>query len=193
MLAPTANEIKTQIKTLLTPVIATSGTRKVKIFDYMALAFKPPEGEDPTILRSPLDTATLQGGGTVNRVNCLMISEAGFTQAKVPQKEDYTRLITQPRGKNIIMRQLFLTYFYQFGTASENVFSGNVELVRVTINRVPKLGFEVMGNPTDSGEWIEGHDLLQVPNGAMYVDFFGTTALHVAEGSLTVRLIEGLG
>lgn len=191
MPAPIANEIKTQLKTLLTPVIGTSGTKKVKIFDYLALAFKPPEGEDPTILRSSMDSATVQGGGTIQRVNCLMISESGLTQAKVPQKEDQTRLITAPRGKNIITRRLFLTYFYQFGAASENVFSDNVELIRTTLNDNPKLGFAVGGVPAGAGEFIEGHDLLQML--PMYVDFFGTAALHVGEGSLSVRLIEGLG
>lgn len=194
MPAPTANEIKTQIKTLLTPVIGTALTRKVKLFDYLALAFKPAEGEDPAILRSPLDKATTTGGGSIDRVNCLMISEAGFIQAKQPQKEDFTRLITQPRGRNIITRDFYLTYFYQFGNASENQFSSNLELTRVTINDAPKLGFEVADiGPAGTGEWIEGHDLLQTPKGAMYVDMFGTTALHVAESSLTVRLLEALG
>lgn len=191
MSAPTANDIKTQLKTLLLPVIGTALTKKVLIFDYLALAFKPPEREDPAILRSPLDDATIQGTGgvtkMVKRVNCLMISESGFTQAKVPVKEDFTRLITQPRGKNIITRRFFVTYFYQFGQSSENTFSTNLELVRTTINDAPKLGFTVPG----VGEWVEGHDMIQAP--LMYVDQFGTTALHVAEGSLTVRLIEGLG
>jgi hypothetical protein len=182
-----------QLKTLLTPVIGTALTKKVKLFDYLALAFKPAEGEDPAILRSPMDSATTQGGKTVNRVNCLMISEAGFTQAKAPVKEDRTRLITSPRGRNIITRELFITYFYQFGQESEIVFSTNLELIRTTINDAPKLGFDVLGTPAGMGEWIEGHDMLQTPKGAMYVDMFGTAALHVAESSLTVRLIEALG
>lgn len=189
MPAPTANQIKTQLKTLLTPIIGTAETKKTKIFDYLALAFKPAEGEDPTILRSPMDIATMQSGKTGPRVNCLMISEAGFTQAKVPVREDSTRLITQPRGKNIITRQLYLTYFYQFGAASEITFSDNLELIRMTINDAQKLGFIVPG----VGEWVEGHDQLQAPRGSMYVDQFGTTALHVAEAGLGVRLIEALG
>lgn len=194
MPAPTASEIKTQVKTLLTPIIGTALTRKVKIFDYLALAFKPAEGEDPAILRSPLDDATTSGGSGVKRVNCLMISEAGFIQTKQPQKEDFTRLITLPRGRNIVTRDFYLTYFYQFGAASENQFSSNLELTRVTINDAPKLGFDVADiGPAGLGEWIEGHDLLQTPKGAMYVDFFGTTALHVAESNLTVRLLEALG
>lgn len=190
---PTANEIKTQLKTLFTPVIGTSLTKKVKIFDYQALAFKPPEGEDPTILMSPLDPVVLQSGITSNRVNCLMIGELGFGQTKVPVKEDQTRLITQPRGKNIITRQFFLDYFYQFGSNSENVFSANVELMRTTVNDNPKLGFTVGGVPTGAGEWVEGHDMLQVPTGQMYVDHFGNRACHLAQMALTVRLIEGLG
>jgi len=187
---PTANEIKTQIKTLLTPVIGTSGTKKSKIFDYLALAFKPAEGEDPEVLRSSLDVATVQDGSKVKRINCLMISESGFGQAKVPRKEDSTRLIQISRGKNVISRQLFLTYFYQFGQASENVFSDNVEAIRKTLNSNQKLGFDVGGLSVGAGEFIEGHDLLQAP--VIYVDFYGTTALHVAEGTLTVRVIEPL-
>jgi hypothetical protein len=184
---PTANQIKTQLKTLLTPVIGTAQTKKVKIFDYLALAFKSEEGTEVAILRSPLDVATLSGGGTVQRVNCLMISEASFTQAKVPAKEDYTRLITTPRGKNTISRQFRLTYFYQFGDSSENTFSTNVELIRTTLNNVPKLGFTVPG----TGEWVEGHDELQMQ--AMDPDNFGTTVVHVGFGLLMVRLIEALG
>lgn len=187
MSAPTANQIKTQLKTLLTPVIGTSGTKKVKIFDYLALAFKSEEGTEVAILRSSLDKATLSGGGTVDRVNCLMISEESFTESKVPVKEDFTRLITIPRGKNIITRRFRLTYFYQFGESSENTFSTNIELIRTTINDAPKLGFAVPG----TGEWIEGHDLLQMP--VMEPDNFGTVVVHVGFGLLTVRLIEGLG
>ena len=186
---PTANEIKTQLKTLLDPVIGTALTKKVKILDYLALAFKPPEGTDPAILRSPLDDAVTQGGASLKRVNCLMISEAGFIQAKQPQKEDFTRLIKVPRGRNIITRDLYVTYFYQFGAASENTFSTNLELIRTTLNDNQKLRFTVPG----VGEWVEGHDMLQTPRGAMYVDMFGTTALHVAESNLTVRLLEALG
>lgn len=184
---PTANEIKTQIKTLLSPVIGTALTKKVKIFDYLALAFEPEEGEDPAILRSSMDDATTAGGTRIKRVNCLMISEAGFGQSKVPVKEDTTRLITTPRGRNIITRRFFLSYFYQFGDESENVFSTNVELIRTTLNDNQKLGFAVPG----AGERVEGHDMLQVP--AMPVRYFGTTAIHLAEGILAVRLIEGLG
>jgi hypothetical protein len=185
--APSANEIKSQLKTLLTPVIGTAQTKKVKIFDYLALAFKSEEGTEVGILRSPLDVTRLVSGGTIQRVNCLMISEASLSQAKVPAREDSTRLITTPRGRNIISRQFRLTYFYQFGDSSENVFSDNVELIRTTLNDNPKLGFAVPG----AGEWIEGHDELQMP--ALDPDNFGTTVVHVGFGLLTVRLIEALG
>jgi hypothetical protein len=191
MLAPTANEIKTQIKTLLTPVIGTSGTRKVKIFDYMALAFKSESGEEVAILRSSLDTATTSGGSTVQRVNCLMISEESFTQEITPPKRDSTLLITNPRGLNTIIRRFRLTYFYQFGESSENQFSSNVELIRTTINDAPRLGFTVADTgPSGQGEYVT-HDELQMQS--MEPEAFGTTVVHVGFGLLTVRLIEGLG
>lgn len=190
-LAPTANEIKTQLKTLLTPVVATSGTRKAKIFDYMALAFKSEEGEEVAILRSPLDTATTAGGSSINRVNCLMISEESFAQELQPAKRDSTLLLTQPRGRAVITRRFRLTYFYQFGADSENTFSATVELIRAAINDAPKLGFEVAeSGPAGQGEWVS-HDGLQVQS--MEPEMFGTTAVHVGFGLLTVRLIEGLG
>jgi len=188
---PTANEIKTQIKTLLDPVIGTSLTKKVKIFDYMALAFKPGEGEDPTILRSDTDTVTLADLTTVQRVNCLMISEEAFTQ--LPPPVDTTRTLTSARGKNVITRRFRLTYFYQFGASSENTFSTNVELIRTTLNSNPKLGFALLGAAGIAGpaQFIEGHDRLQMP--VMLPDAFGDVICHVAEGLLTVRVIEPLG
>jgi len=187
---PTANEIKTQLKTLLSPIIGTALTRKVKILDYLALAFKPAEQEDPAILRSSLDLATTAGGATIKRINCLMLSEEGFSQAKVPFKEDFTRLIKTPRGRNIITRRIRLTYFYQFGESSEPTFSDNVELIRTTINSYPKLGFDTMGTAAGQGKYIEGHDLLQMP--VMLPDVFGDVMVHVADGTLTVRVIEPL-
>lgn len=190
MPAPTANEIKTQIKDLLTPVIGTLATKKVKIFDYMALAFKPAEGEDPTILRSDTDTVTLADLSTVQRVNCLMISEEAFNQA--PPLVEATRVITTARGKNVITRRFRLTYFYQFGAASENTFSTNIEAIRTTINSNPKLGFEVVtGGIAGKGAFIEGHDRLQAP--LLSPDAFGDVIVHVADMLLTVRVIEPLG
>lgn len=190
-LGPTANEIKTQLKTLLTPVIGTAQTKKVKIFDYLALAFKSEEGTEVAILRSPLDTATLSGGAMIQRVNCLMISEQALSQVIEPPKRDSTLLLTQPRGRNTITRQFRLTYFYQFGQSSENTFSTNVELIRTTINDAPKLGFDVADTgPAGQGEYVM-HDGLQMQS--MEPDNFGTVVVHVGFGLLTVRLIEGLG
>jgi hypothetical protein len=136
---PTANEIKAQIKSLLTTSLATG--KKAKIIDYLALAFKPGEGEDPTVLRSAADPVTTLSGPQ-SRINCLMISEEGFSQA--PAQSDDTRSIRSPAGLNLITRRFRLTYFYQFGQASENTFSTNVELIRTVINANPKLGFETV-------------------------------------------------
>jgi hypothetical protein len=188
--APTANEIKTQLKALLDPVIGTSLTKKVKIIEYMALAFKPAENEDPTILRSDLDTVTLADLSTVQRVNCLMISEEAFTQTAPPI--DTVRAITTAHGKNIITRRFRLTYFYQFGASSENTFSTNIELIRTTVNSNPTLGFETVTNGiAGKGAFIEGHDRLQAP--LLAPDAFGDTIVHVADMTLTVRVIEPLG
>jgi hypothetical protein len=185
---PTANEIKAQIKTLLTTPLATG--KAAKIIDYLALAFKPGEGEDPSVLRSDLDTVTLASGAITKRVNCLMISEESFTQA--PPQSDDTRRITSPRGRNLITRRLRLTYFYQFGESSEQTFSTNVELIRTTLNSNPKLGFAVLsGTLAGPGSYIDSHDGLQMP--IMVPDAFGDTIVHVAEGILTVRVIEPLG
>lgn len=189
MAGPTANEIKTQLKDLLTPVIATSGTKKAKIIDYLALAFKPGEGEDPTILRSDLDTVTLADLSTTQRVNCLMISEESFTQNPPPIDKVG---ISTARGKNLITRRFRLTYFYQFGEASENTFSTNVEVIRTTVNANPKLGFEmVTAGIAGKGAFIDSHDKLQAPE--MFPDAFGDVIIHVAEMFLTVRVVEPLG
>lgn len=194
MPAPTANEIKTQVKTLLTPVIGTALTRKVKIFDYMALGFKSEEGTEVAILRSPMDDAVIQGttgAQSVKRVNCLMISEESFVQVLQPPKRDSTLLITTPQGRVQIDRRFRLTYFYQFGEGSENQFSSNVELIRTTINDAPKLGFDVAdAGPAGTGEFVS-HEGLQTQ--AMEPDNFGAVVVHVGFGLLTVRVNEGLG
>lgn len=190
-MGPTANEIKAQIKTLLDPIIGTAPTKKVKIIDYLALAFKPGEGEDPTVLRSELDTTTLESGETAKRVNCLMISEEAFSQS--PPPKDSVRTLTEPRGKNVITRRFRLTYFYQFGASSENTFSTNNELIRTTLNANPKLGFAVVAasGKAGPGAFIEGHDGLQAP--LIALDAFGDVIVHVAENLLTVRVVEPLG
>jgi hypothetical protein len=186
---PTANEIKTQLATLLTPVIATSGTKKAKIIDQLAFAFRADSGEDPSNLRSDLDTVSIEGGGTIQRINCLMISEESFSQT--PPPEDTVRSLTQARGRNRITRRFRLTYFYQMGEGSENVASTNVELIRTTINSAPKLGFATVVNmKAGPAEFIEGHDKVQMPSFAP--DAFGMVLVHVAEMLLAVRLIEPL-
>ncbi len=200
MAGPTANEIKAQLKTLLDPVIGTSLTYKTLILDYMALAFKPNEQEDPTVLRSPLDTAVTEDGDTIQRINCLMITEDGFTQA--PAQRDATRMTTVAQGKNVITRRFLLTTFYQFGVVaqgdsntvpSENVHSAINEVIRTTINSNPKLGFAVLGagGIAGKGAWIELHEALQNPN--PFLDVFGGTAVHVSIMLLTVRVMEALG
>jgi hypothetical protein len=186
---PTANEIKTQLKTLLTPVIATSSTKKAKILDYLPLAFLVAEGEDTTVLESPLDAMTLTNS-IKHRVNCLLISSIGFGQA--PPQRDSTRLITTPSGKNIITRRFAVIYLYEFSENSENVFETNVELIRTTLNESPKLGFATMtAGVAGQGEFIQDHDGWQVPS-SMPQPFTGTIA-HVADGVLTVRVIDPLG
>lgn len=185
---PNANEIKSQLATLLMPVIGTAGTKKTKIIDSLEFAFK--EGEDPTNLRSDLDEYVLfEGEGTQQRVNCLMISEAGFTQS--PSYPDDTRMRTRPRGRLIITRGFHLTFFYQMGEGSENEASSIVEVVRVTLNQNPKLGFaEVVDYKAGPAQFIEGHDGLQMPTPRFYPEAFGMVLCHVGDGLLTVRVIE---
>jgi hypothetical protein len=185
---PTANQIKTQLIALLTPVIGTSGTKKAKILDYLPLAYLLSEGEDPTVLRSPLDIATLTNG-TEQRVNCLMITELGFDQS--PAQQDATRMITTPRGQNIITRRFGLAYAYQFGAGSEAVFSTNVEVIRTTLNANPKLGFAVTAvGVAGQGAFIKDHGGLQMP--AMLPAPLSGVICHSAEGTLAVRVIEPL-
>lgn len=188
--APTANEIKTQLVALFTPVIGTSGTKKAKILDYLPEAFVVPEYEDITALRSSLDTVTLASGGTDKRVNCLLITELGFAQG--PAQNDDTRAIRQPRGRNLITRRFGLYYLYQFGNGSEAIFSTNVEAVRRELNSNPKLGFAVMSaGERGQGELIDSHGGLQVSS--MLPAAFAGVICHLMESSLEVRVIEALG
>jgi hypothetical protein len=184
---PTANQIKTQLVTLLTTPLATG--KRAKILDYLPLAYLVAEGEDVTVLRSPLDIATLTSG-TEQRVNCLMITELGFEQT--PPQQDATRLITRPRGQNLITRRFGLAYVYQFGAGSEAVFSTNVELMRTTLNSNPKLGFDVADSgAAGQGEYIKNHGGLQMP--AMLPSHFSGVICHSAEGTLAVQVMEPLG
>lgn len=192
--APTANEIKTQLVTLLSPVIATSLTKKAKILDYLPLAYLVREIEDATSLKSDLDTTSLQGGGTDKRVNCLMITELGFSQE--PPQRDGSRYVTQAGGRNNVIRRFGFAYVYQFGAGSEAVFSTNVEVIRTTLNDNPKLGFAVTSEgatvtTAGQGAYIQNHDGLQVST--MLPDHFSGIICHSAEGILTVRVIDPLG
>lgn len=185
---PTANEIRAQLKTLLTPVIATSLTKKAKIIEYLAWAFREGSGEDPTNLRSELDQVVIpDGGGVFDRINCLMISERGFTQSM--GVHDSSRTETRPRGKNIITRRFGLAYFYQFGEASELTFSDNVEVIRTTLNDNLTLGFAMVttDHRDGPGRFIDGHGGLQVVD--MPLEPFDVLA-HVMIANLEVRVIE---
>lgn len=198
MSGPTANEIKAQLKTLLTPVIGTSGTYKTTIFDYSPVAFKPDEQEDPEVLRSSLDTATTAGGETIKRVNCVIITEDGFTQ-ELPWK-DMTLTETRPKGKVTITRKFLITSIYQFGkvaqndpntTESEKVHSAINEVVRTTLNQNPKLGFATIGPGGIAGPGARvAHQGLQDPN-PMF-DAFGGVICHVSVMPLIVKVIEAL-
>jgi hypothetical protein len=186
---PTANEITAQLKALLIPIIATSGTKKAKILDYLPLAFLVTDHEDTTALQSPLDTITLTSG-TRRRINCLLISSIGFGQA--PPQQDSTRMETRPRGRNIVTRRFAMIYLYEFGEGSEATFNTNMELIRTTLNDSPKLGFAVTtGGLTGQGGYIQGHDSWQVPT-SLPQPFPGTIA-HVGDGTLNVRVMEPLG
>lgn len=187
---PTANEITAQLKTLFTPIIGTTGTKKSLILDYLPLAFLVADHEDTTALQSPLDVMMLSTG-TRKRINCLLISASpGFTQA--PAQRDATRMQVEARGRNIVTRRLAIVYLYEFGEASEAIFNTNVELIRMTINDSPKLGFAATtAGLAGQGAYIAGHDGWQVPNA--FPQPFPGTIVHVADGALSVRVMEPLG
>ena len=186
--APTANQIKTQLITLLTTPLATG--KKAKILDYLPLAYLVEEGEDPTVLRSSADTATLSSGSTVKRVNCLMITELGFGQE--PPQRDGSRFIEEARGRNLVSRRLGFAYAYQFGAGSEATFSTNVEVIRTTLNDNPKLGFAtVTAGLAGQGAYILNHGALQMQT--MLPRPCSGVLCHVGEGLLTVNVIDPLG
>lgn len=185
---PTANDITAQLKTLLTPVIGTALTGRTKILDYLPLAFLVADHEDTTALRSSLDTVVLTSGAQ-QRINCLLISETGFGQA--PAQRDATRHVGEARGRNVVTRRFALIYLYEFGEGSEATFNTNVELIRTALNQAPKLGFPVVsGGLAGQGEYVQGHDGWQAPT-TLPQPFPGAIA-HVADGTLTVRIIEPL-
>lgn len=187
---PTANQIVTQLNALLTPVIATSGTKKAKIIEEFPFAFLVADSEDATVLVSPLDTALTEKGETIQRINCLMIVEAGLGQE--PPQSDATQGITSPRGRNLITRRIAMVYLYQFGEGSQGIFSTNVEVARTTLNSNPKLGFLAVGTDGKAGQgaFIHNHGGLQMP--VMLPGEFAGRICHVAEGYLDVRVLEAL-
>lgn len=187
---PTPNEIRVQLKTLLTPVIATAETRKVKIIEYLAWAFREGSGEDPTNLRSELDPVTLlEGGGVIDRVNCLMFSDGPPRQELPPPPSDPRE--TRPRGKATVTQRIRGAYFYQFGEASGLTFSDNTEVIRKTLNSNPKLGFAVLvGQNAGPAQFIKEHRGLQgVSRG---LEPFGDTLCHVDVWDLEIDVIEPL-
>jgi len=188
---PTPNELRAQLKTLLTPVIATTDTRKAKIIEYLAWAFKEGSGEDPTNLRSELDqVALLEGGGVIDRVNCLMLSDGAFNQVLPPPPSDPREI--RPRGRATVTRRVRFAYFYQFGEESELTFSDNVELIRTTVNDNPKLGFAVLtGMNAGPAQFIKGHKGLQAVSDPL-LEAFGATLCHVMPMTLEIEVIEPL-
>lgn len=188
---PTANETKAQLATLLTPVIGTAGTYKTKIIDTMQFPFGV--GKDPTALRSPLDEVILvEGEGVTERINCLMITEAGFNQSPPPR--DSTLLLTESRGKKVITRRFRLTFFYGVSDDedSEGAASAIIEASRVHLNNNPKLGFAVIVNyEAGPAQFVEGHDGLQMTD--FLPEEFGMAMAHVGYCNLSVRMFEPQG
>jgi hypothetical protein len=185
---PTANETKAQLAALLTPTIGTSDTFKTKIIDTMQFPFGV--GKDPTALRSELDEVVLfEGEGVKQRINCLMITEAGFGQS--PPPKDSTLLLTEARGKKIITRRFRLTFFYEVSDNedSEGEASAIIEASRVHLNRNPKLGFAtVVDYKAGPAQFIEGHDGLQLTD--FLPEEFGMAMAHVGYCNLSVRMME---
>lgn len=188
--SPTANEIKSQLGVLLTAAIGTAGTFKTKIIDTMQYPFG--RGSDPTALRSELDVVALEEGeGTKDRINCLMITEAGFTQSPPPR--DSTLMLTRARGKKTITRRFRLTFFYEVSDDmdddSESEASAIIEASRKHLNTNPKLGFaNVVDYKAGPAEYIEGHDGLQMTS--FLPESFGTPMAHVGDCTLSVRTFE---
>jgi hypothetical protein len=189
MPAPTANEIKTQLATLLTSAIGTAGTKKTKIIDTMQFPFGT--GNDPTALRSELDSVVLvEDEGVKQRINCLMITEAGMGQSS-PQA-DSTRMLTEGRGRKTITRRFRLTFFYEVDDeGSENRASDIIEASRVKLNDNPKLGFATTVNyVAGPAMFIEGHNGLQIPLGHFLPEEYGMATAHTGYGHLDVRVSE---
>lgn len=185
---PTPNEIRAQLRTLLTPVIATSATKKAKIIEYLAWAFREGSGEDPSNLRSELDqVALLEGIGVIDRINCLMLSDGLFTQ-QLPEPPSDPRY-SRSRGRATIVRRVRFAYFYQFSEGSELTFSDNVELIRKTLNANPKLGFvDVVNYKAGPAQFIDGHGGLQ--SSEPLLEAFGGALAHVMLATMDITVIE---
>jgi len=195
---PTATQIATQIKALLTPVIGTSGTFKTTIFDYSPLAFRPETKEDVTVLQSALDTTTTQDGEEIKRVNCVIITEEGFDQEL--SFKDASLMETRPKGKNTVTRKFLVTSLYQFGKIalndpntlpSQHVHSAINEAMRTTLNNNPRLGLAVLnGGIAGPGAHVTHGGLQGEPPA---IDSFAGVDCHVSVMALTVKVIEALG
>lgn len=189
---PIANEIKSQLGVLLTAAIGTAATKKTKIIDTMQFPFGV--GKDPTALRSELDEVVLfEGEGVKQRINCLMITEAGFGQTLSPAHPDSTLLLTQSRGKKLVTRRFRLTFFYEVSDDpdddSEGAASAIIETSRVTLNRNPKLGFAtVVDYKAGPAQFIEGHNGLQMTD--FLPEEFGMAMAHVGYCNLSVVVFE---
>lgn len=187
---PTANEIKSQLGVLLTTAIGTAATFKTKIIDTMQFPFGV--GKDPTALRSQLDEVVLfEGEGVKQRINCLMITEAGFGQS--PPPHDSTLLLTQARGRKTITRRFRLTFFYEVSDQpdedSESEASAIIEASRKYLNQNPKLGFAVVADyKAGPAQFIEGHGGLQMTD--FLPEEFGMAMAHVGYCNLSVDVIE---
>lgn len=184
---PTPVEIKTQLKTGLTPILP-----KTLIIPEWILTADDGGKIDTAVLLSPNDPVAFQGGQEF-RVNALMLSEAGFGQDDPKPLEDRTRSIPGGRGTNTIARHFRLWYFFQdpTGAQGEDQFSANVEAMRVWLNQNPKLGFSATVNGiAGPGAWIDGHDKLQ--GLLMLPESMGGVITFVFEGRLTVRIREAL-
>lgn len=187
---PTANEIKSQLGVLLTAAIGTAATFKTKIIDTMQYPFGV--GKDPTALRSELDEVVLfEGEGVKQRINCLMITEAGFGQS--PPPHDSTLMLTQARGKKTITRRFRLTFFYEVSDQpdedSESEASAIIEASRKYLNQSPKLGFAVVSDyKAGPAQFIEGHGGLQMTD--FLPEEFGMAMAHVGYCNLSVDVIE---
>lgn len=166
MAAPTDEEIRQRFAE-----IAGVAIPQTQVLLFWALTFEP--GDDMTVLRSS------QG-----RVDTLMISAAGIEQSEPPR--DASRMITTPRGKNVVGRR-YRTWLFN---ENETALMAVLEAWRRGINSAGlKLGFDI-----GKSEFVESVSRLQVP----LIDNFPTgdavtPVACFAEAYVTVRVIEPQG